>query len=101
MSSKSNLSDLFLCAKRCNATSGLTSQHNIPYISTREPGGIEIAEQIRSIILDIRNTAMTEETEALLYAASRMQHLKEKVLPALFCFKTIWFGKLFFIYRNK
>ena len=58
-------------------------QHNIPYISTREPGGIEIAEQIRSIILDIRNTAMTEETEALLYAASRMQHLKEKVLPAL------------------
>lgn len=56
---------------------------NIPYISTREPGGIEIAEQIRSIILDVKNTAMTEETEALLYAASRMQHLKERVLPAL------------------
>ncbi len=58
-------------------------QKNIPYISTREPGGIDIAEQIRNIILDVRNTAMKEETEALLYAASRMQHLKERVLPAL------------------
>ncbi|MDE5565852.1 MAG: dTMP kinase [Anaeroplasmataceae bacterium] len=55
----------------------------ISYISTREPGGIDIAEQIRSIILDVHNTAMTEETEALLYAASRMQHLKERVLPAI------------------
>lgn len=53
------------------------------FISTREPGGIDIAEQIRSIILDVRNTAMTEETEALLYAASRMQHLSERVIPAL------------------
>ncbi|MDE5714780.1 MAG: dTMP kinase [Anaeroplasmataceae bacterium] len=55
----------------------------IPYISTREPGGIDIAEQIRNIILDVNNQKMTEETEALLYAASRMQHLKEKVIPAL------------------
>lgn len=58
-------------------------QQGISYISTREPGGIDIAEQIRSIILDVKNTAMTEETEALLYAASRMQHLKERVIPAL------------------
>lgn len=58
-------------------------ERGISYISTREPGGIDIAEQIRSIILDVHNTAMTEETEALLYAASRMQHLKERVLPAL------------------
>ncbi len=56
---------------------------NIKYISTREPGGIDIAEQIRRIILDVKNTKMTEETEALLYAASRMQHLKERVIPAL------------------
>ena len=55
----------------------------IKYISTREPGGIDIAEQIRKIILDVNNTKMTEETEALLYAASRMQHLKERVIPAL------------------
>ncbi|MCI9652826.1 MAG: dTMP kinase [Acholeplasmatales bacterium] len=58
-------------------------EKKIPYISTREPGGIDIAEQIRGIILDIKNTAMVEETEALLYAASRMQHLKERVIPAL------------------
>ncbi len=58
-------------------------EKNISYISTREPGGIDIAEQIRNIILDVRNTKMTEETEALLYAASRMQHLKERVIPAL------------------
>lgn len=58
-------------------------EKRISYISTREPGGIDIAEQIRVIILDVHNTAMTEETEALLYAASRMQHLKERVIPAI------------------
>ena len=50
---------------------------------TREPGGSEIAEKIRSIILDPANTAMDARTEALLYAASRRQHLVEIVLPAL------------------
>lgn len=50
---------------------------------TREPGGIDIAEQIRQVILDKKNTAMDPKTEALLYAASRRQHLVEKVLPAL------------------
>lgn len=58
-------------------------KRNISYISTREPGGIDIAEQIRAIILKVENKAMTEETEALLYAASRMQHLSERVLPAI------------------
>jgi dTMP kinase len=52
-------------------------------VSTREPGGIDIAEQIRRVILDTNNTAMDERTEALLYAAARRQHLVEKVLPAL------------------
>lgn len=50
---------------------------------TREPGGIDIAEQIRQVILDKKNTAMDAKTEALLYAASRRQHLVEKVVPAL------------------
>ena len=50
---------------------------------TREPGGSEIAEEIRGIILDPKNTEMDVRTEALLYAASRRQHLVEKVLPAL------------------
>lgn len=55
----------------------------IDVVLTREPGGIEIAEQIRKIILDPKNTVMDERTEALLYAAARRQHLIEKVLPAL------------------
>ncbi|MEH7416758.1 dTMP kinase [Neobacillus drentensis] len=50
---------------------------------TREPGGIEIAEQIRRVILDKENIAMDPRTEALLYAAARRQHLIEKVKPAL------------------
>lgn len=50
---------------------------------TREPGGIEIAEQIRHVILDSNNTKMDGRTEALLYAAARRQHLVEKVIPAL------------------
>ena len=52
-------------------------------VLTREPGGIRIAEQIRSIILDNDNTEMDAKTEALLYAAARRQHLIEKVIPAL------------------
>lgn len=52
-------------------------------VRTREPGGTPIAEQIRNVILDKENTAMDSRTEALLYAASRRQHLVEKVWPAL------------------
>nr|WP_179637174.1 dTMP kinase [Terribacillus aidingensis] len=52
-------------------------------LSTREPGGIEIAEAIRAVILDPSNTKMDGRTEALLYAAARRQHLVEKVWPAL------------------
>ncbi|WP_045515594.1 dTMP kinase [Neobacillus niacini] len=50
---------------------------------TREPGGIDIAEQIRRVILDKENTSMDPRTEALLYAAARRQHLVEKVMPAI------------------
>lgn len=52
-------------------------------IRTREPGGIPIAESIRKIILDTKNTKMDAKTEALLYAAARRQHLAEIVIPAL------------------
>ena len=52
-------------------------------VRTREPGGTPIAEQIRNVILDKNNTTMDQRTEALLYAASRRQHLVEKVWPAL------------------
>jgi dTMP kinase len=50
---------------------------------TREPGGIRISEKIRDIILDKANIEMDPRTEALLFAASRRQHLVEKIIPAL------------------
>ena len=52
-------------------------------VLTREPGGTPIAEEIRNVILDKDNTKMDPRTEALLYAASRRQHLIEKIWPAL------------------
>ena len=56
---------------------------NKEVIITREPGGNEIAEKIRGLILDPEHDTMDDKTEALLYAASRRQHLVEKILPAL------------------
>lgn len=52
-------------------------------VLTREPGGTPISEEIRNIILDRKNTDMDPRTEALLYAASRRQHLAQKIWPAL------------------
>ncbi len=50
---------------------------------TREPGGTPIGEKIREIILDTENSEMSDITEAMLYAASRAQHVNEKIKPAL------------------
>lgn len=52
-------------------------------VYTREPGGNVIAEKIRDIILDPQLITMDYKTEALLYVASRRQHLVEKIIPAL------------------
>lgn len=52
-------------------------------IYTREPGGSQIAEEIRNVILGKNSDGIDGKTEALLYAASRRQHLVEKILPAL------------------
>lgn len=52
-------------------------------VLTREPGGTPISEEIRNVILDKKNTEMDPMTEALLYAASRRQHIVEKIKPAL------------------
>lgn len=58
-------------------------QQGYEVIYTREPGGSKIAESIRNILLDVENTKMDARTEAILYAASRRQHLVEIVQPAL------------------
>ena len=56
---------------------------------TREPGGTPIGEKIREILLDKANAEMCPETEALLYAASRAQHVRERILPAVAAGKVV------------
>ncbi len=58
-------------------------QEGVDFIITREPGGSVISEEIRKIILNGAYTDMCGECEALLYAAARIQHLKQTIAPAL------------------
>lgn len=50
---------------------------------TREPGGTPIGDQVRRVLLDPANRMLDPTAELLLYAASRAQHLREVILPAL------------------
>ncbi len=59
------------------------TKNNVEHVFTREPGGGKISEAIREILLNGKNAEMTDECEALLYAAARMQHLADRVEPAL------------------
>ena len=52
-------------------------------VLTREPGGTQIGEKIRDIILDKENREMDSMTETMLYAASRAQHVAQIIKPAL------------------
>ncbi|MGB4627030.1 MAG: dTMP kinase [Erysipelotrichaceae bacterium] len=83
---------LFLTIEGCDGSGKTTASLTVieilkkegyDVLYTREPGGSDIAEQIRKVILDIDNIAMDIRTEALLYAASRRQHLVDIILPAL------------------
>ena len=58
-------------------------KNNEKIIFTREPGGTKISEKIREIILSNDNSEMSARTEALLYSASRAQHIDELIKPNL------------------
>ena len=71
----------------------LKNNTDLDIVQTREPGGSNIAEQIREVILDKKNTAMCSETECLLYSAARAQLLREKIKPLLNEGKTVIFDR--------
>jgi len=58
-------------------------QHNIPVVTTREPGGTTLAEKIRQLLLDNDSEAVSETAELLLIFAARAQHIKHVIEPAL------------------
>lgn len=58
-------------------------KRGIPHIFTREPGGGKISEGIREILLRGKNAEMSDECEALLFAASRAQHIRDRIAPAM------------------
>ncbi len=55
----------------------------IELVITREPGGTELGEKLRAVLLDAKETSMCDDTELLLMFAARAQHLHEVILPAL------------------
>lgn len=58
-------------------------QAGLVVVTTREPGGTVIGDQIRAVLHDIANTAMAPTAELLLYSASRAQLVEESIRPAL------------------
>lgn len=70
-------------SKQIHLVEEYLKRNGIQYYLTREPGGTGVSEQIRNVILDGKNSSMTDECEALLYAAARVQLLKEEIKPRL------------------
>lgn len=58
-------------------------------VITREPGGSPIAEKIRHVVLDVANLGLNERAEALLFAASRAEHVASTIKPSLDLGKTV------------
>jgi len=58
-------------------------QHGIPFVNTREPGGTQLAEDIRALVLKEQSPGVDAITELLLIFAARSHHLQHVILPAL------------------
>ena len=58
-------------------------EKGIKVVRTREPGGTEVGEKIRSVLLDVENQAMHSDTELLLMFSSRNELIQNKIIPAL------------------
>ena len=67
-----------ICRDKIKELENYLKTNGISYYLTREPGGTPVSEQIRNVILDGKNTSMTDECEALLYASARVQLIKEQ-----------------------
>lgn len=68
---------------QCNLLAGHLRGLGHTVVQTREPGGTEIGERIRSLLLDAALPGMDDVTELLLYGASRRQHVRQVIRPAL------------------
>ena len=67
----------------CQYMKQYLASYDIPVLLTREPGGTPLAEDIRRLLLQQHAEPISPKTEALLMFASRIQHLQNKILPAL------------------
>lgn len=72
-----------------NEVKKVLDQDGIKYLTFREPGGTDISEKIRDIIIDNDNERMTARCECLLFAASRAQLIEEEIKPSLEAGKTV------------
>ncbi|WP_457668554.1 dTMP kinase [Thiolapillus sp.] len=61
----------------------LLKQAGIGFLETREPGGTQLGEDLRQLLLGHKHTGMSDDAELLLMFASRAEHLQQKILPAL------------------
>lgn len=78
-------------------------RHHIPYITTLEPGGTALGVELRTILLGRTSLHIGERAELFLFAADRMQHVEEVILPAMEAGKVVLcdrFGDATIVYQG-
>ncbi len=79
------------CGKTCQipGMADYLREQGVDVLTTREPGGTPISEQVRDVIMNMRNKAMHPRTEILLFQSARAQHVEELIKPALLSGKVV------------